>query len=102
MVFFFFFFFKALDLKVWWSLDWEPSQHHLRAGYKCRSMGPASGVRNQKPWGRALGTCVLTGPPGDSDVHLGVRTTGSVQSVWERLYSRNKNHLARGLPWSSG
>ena len=79
------------------------SQHHLRACYKCRPMGLASGVENQKPWRRALGICVLTDPPGDSGVHLGVRTTGSVRSVWEGLYSSNKNHLARGLPcWSSG
>ena len=74
------------------------SQHHLRACYKCRLMGLASGVENQKPWRRALGICVLTDPPGDLGVHLGVRTTGSLRSVWERLYSSNKNHLARGFP----
>ena len=79
------------------------SQHHLRACYKCRLLGPASGVQHRKPWGRALGICVSTDPPGDSGVHLGMRTTGSVRSVWECLYSSNKNHLAGGLPcWSSG
>ena len=74
------------------------SQHHLRACYKCRLLGPASGVQHRKPWGRALGICVSTDPPGDSGVHLGMRTTGSVRSVWECLYSSNKNHLLGDFP----
>lgn len=51
-------------------------QHHLKNGKKCKFLGPASDLLNQKLWGKYPSICVLISPPGDCDAGYTL-TTGT-------------------------